>query len=246
MAASGSTAQLEPAGESVRAHARELCRRCDQKEQILKYSWDEKAQLWIPGPLYWFTERTYTFDKHWQKKGLASPYNRMERKPYLPWLFHKFLTTPIFFVPKSREMVVTWSLLAYLVWKCQFFPETQVVFQGQKLEKVQDLIVGRDAPGYARTLWERQDPWLRDENPLAKRIEDMPAHRMTWKNGSEIIGVPAGADQVRQYHPSIFVVDEAAHVDDFQGSYDSAVPVAQQIIAVSSAAPSYFGDVCSR
>lgn len=215
-------------------------------ERILNYSYDKGMSVWLPGSLYWFTRCTYTFDKHWQKKGLGSPYNRMQMKPYLPFLFHYLQTEPILFIPKSREMVVTWSLLAYLAWKCQFFAETQVVFQGQKLEKVQDLIIGRDTPGYARTLWERQDGWLKAAHPLAKRIEDMPAHRISWKNGSEIIGVPAGADQVRSYHPSIVVVDEAAHVDDFQGSYDAAVPVAQQIIAVSSAAPSWFGDICQR
>lgn len=229
------------------ARAVVLRNRAYTKERIVaNYSWDEELKIWMPGPLYWFTRCTYTFDKHWMKKGLASPYNRMELKPYFPYLFHKFLTVMNLFVPKSREMVVTWSLLAYLTWKCQFFPETQVVFQGQKLEKVQDLIVGRDTPGYARTLYERQEQWLKEQHPLSKRIEDMPAHRISWKNGSEIIGVPSGADQVRQYHPTIYCCDEAAHVDDFQGSYDTAVPVAQQIIAVSSAAPSWFGDQCQR
>jgi hypothetical protein len=58
--------------------------------------------------------------------------------------------------------------------------------------------------------------------------------------------VPAGAAQVRQYHPSVVFFDEAAFLDDFLGSYGAAEPVAPKIIAVSSAFPSDFGDICNR
>ena len=58
-------------------------------------------------------------------------------------------------------------------------------------------------------------------------------------------GTGGGADQIRQYHPSVLIVDEAAFLDDFEMSYAAADPVAAQIIAVSSAAGSWFGDVCT-
>ncbi len=69
---------------------------------------------------------------------------------------------------------------------------------------------------------------------------------MSWKNGSIIQGVPKGADQVRQYHPTVFAVDEAAHVDEFKESYAAADPVCPKIIAVSSAGPGWFGLMCMR
>jgi len=74
----------------------------------------------------------------------------------------------------------------------------------------------------------------------------MPEDKLIWANGSIIHGIPSGADQIRFYHPTILIVDEAAYVDDFQGSFDAANPVCAQIIAVSSAAPSWFGDVCQE
>ena len=47
------------------------------------------------------------------------------------------------------------------------------------------------------------------------------------------------------FHPTLYLVDEAAFIDDFEQSYGVAGPVASQIIAVSSAIPSYFGDECT-
>lgn len=53
----------------------------------------------------------------------------------------------------------------------------------------------------------------------------MPEDKLIWANGSIIHGVPSSADQIRFYHPTILIVDEAAYVDDFQGSFDAANPV---------------------
>jgi ABC-type phosphonate transport system ATPase subunit len=78
-------------------------------------------------------------------------------------------------VPKSREMMASWSVVGYAVWTCQFFPRQRVIVQSQKEDKVADLIKGVGNPGYARTLVERQTSWLREKYRLTKRMEDMPA-----------------------------------------------------------------------
>ncbi len=65
-----------------------------------------------------------------------------------------------------------------------------------------------------------------------------------WANASTLRGIPQGADQIRMFHPTHYLVDEAAYIDDFEQAYGAADPVASQIIAVSSAAPSFFGDLC--
>lgn len=215
--------------ERARWRALELCK------------WGDKG---IPGPLYWLQRHTKTFDEHWQAKGLDSPYQRFPNLPYFPKLFMLFLSARRLFIPKSREMMLTWAVMGYAVWACEFHQKTRVIVQCQKQEKANDLIKGVDAPGYARTLYEQQNDWLRNKCPLANRMEDFSAHRIVWRNGSVLMGVPSGADQVRQYHPTIFIVDEAAHINDFRASYEAADPVCIQIIAVSSAAPSWFGDIC--
>ena len=233
-----------PAPPLERVRAIDIVKQSYEKDKILNYSWDEKLKLWIPGPLYWFYS-TKTFDEHWQENG-KELYRPMERLPYLPYLFHRFLTTSILFLAKSREMRVSWPIVAFAVWKCQFFERTRVIVQSQKEDKACELVKGTGAPGYARTLYENQPDWLRRLCPLVGRMEDMPANKITWANGSTLQGVPAGADQIRLYHPAIYIADEAAHMPDFQACYDAAVPVCSQIIAVSSAAPSWFGDMCSR
>jgi len=74
----------------------------------------------------------------------------------------------------------------------------------------------------------------------------MAGDLMTWQNGSSIRGVASAANQVRQYHPAFLILDEAAFLPEAEQSYNAADPVASQIIAASSAAPSWFGNVCTR
>ncbi|MEE9569258.1 MAG: hypothetical protein V3W37_07725 [Candidatus Binatia bacterium] len=199
---------------------------------------------YYPPPYYWATQCTETFDEKWKQKNLSSPYRPFPEAEYLRWLFDQFLHTERLFVPKSREMIISWAAMSYFVWHCQVHPRSRIVVQCQKEDKAGDLIKGGDVPGYARTLYERQPKWIQAKFPLTKPLIEQPMLRMSWANESLIMGVPKGADQVRQYHPTIYYCDEAAFVDDFYGSYGAADPVAAQIIAVSSAEEGYFMDIC--
>lgn len=147
------------------------------------------------------------------------------------------------FLPKSREMVLSWAVVGYAVHLCQWNPNTQVIIQSEREAKSVDLVVGRGIPGYARVLWERQDEFLKRLHPLTKDIDKMPEDLLSWRNGSSIRGVPSGAQQVREYHPALFIMDEAAFLTEAAASYDTAEPVCSQIFVVSSAGPSWFGDV---
>lgn len=146
---------------------------------------------------------------------------------------------------KAENMMISWAAVGYAVWKCQFFERQHVIVQAQKEGKVAELIKGTGNPGYAATLHQRQPEWLKKLHPLLKPLAEMPATMISWSNGSTLRGIPQGADQIRMFHPTLYLVDEAAFIDDFEQSYGAALAVAAQIIAVSSAAPSYFGDVCT-
>src|SRR5688572_19156849 len=133
---------------------------------ILKGVVDDDKR-WTPGPLWWAWNYTKTFDEHWLDKKLTGPYAPFPKLPYLPWLFSRMLMKRYVFIPKSREMMVSWAVVAYGVWLCQNFPRSRVVFQSQKQDKASELVKGTEPPGYARTLWERQPKWLRAMHPLA-------------------------------------------------------------------------------
>jgi hypothetical protein len=66
--------------------------------------------------------------------------------------------------------------------------------------------------------------------------------KLEFVNGSRIIGIPEGADQIRSYHPWGLLMDEAAFQPEAGDAYGAAVPVCQKIIVVSSAGPGWFAD----
>ncbi len=140
----------------------------------------------------------------------------------------------------------SWSVVGYLVWVAQWYGPAHIIIQTQREDKAKDLVSGTDVPGYVRTLYEQQDDFLKILHPTPRPLSEMAGLVFTWTNSSKIQGVPSGAEQIRQYHPSCVFFDEAAFLDDFLGSYGAAEPVATQIVAVSSAAPGDFGDIVLR
>lgn len=175
---------------------------------------------------------------------MTTPYMEFPDEPFFPWLFGLFRSERRLFIPKSREMMLSWAVVADSVHLAQWTPNTHIIIQSERESKSIDLVVGKGIPGYARVLYEQQDECLKNLHPLTKSIDDMPGNLLTWKNGSSIRGVPSGADQIRMYHPARFIMDEAAFLTEAAASYDSAEPVCSQIIVISSAAPSWFGQVC--
>ena len=77
-----------------------------------------------PPALWWVQECTETFDHHWRDKGLTTPYAKFPRFPFLPWLFRLFETEHRLFVSKSREMLASWSVMAWAVWNCHRTPNS--------------------------------------------------------------------------------------------------------------------------
>jgi hypothetical protein len=196
-------------------------------------------------PLHWLQHYTKTRDDHWREKG-TEPYAKFPDKPYFPKLFWLLRNKKRLFIPKSRDMMVSWAVMGYLTWTAQWYGPQHIIVQTQREDKAKDLVSGIDVPGYVRTLYEQQDDFLKVLHPTPRPPSEMAGLVFTWTNGSKIEGVPSGAEQIRQYHPAIVFFDEAAYLDDFLGSLGAAEPVATQIIAVSSAAPSDFGDICQR
>ena len=65
-----------------------------------------------------------------------------------------------------------------------------------------------------------------------------------WASGGRIFGIPGGEDQIRMYHPHVVVFDEMAAMWDAEQCWNTAHPVATQMIGVSSARPGWFAEEC--
>lgn len=194
------------------------------------------------GPLLWLQNYTMSVDDHALAKG-TPPRAPFPRKTYFTWLFGALLYAVVHpsdicqsvFIPKSRDMMCSLSICGYLTWLAQWRSDTFSIVQTAKQEKALELI------RYCRVFWENQEPWLQERHPLAYST----AAEIGWTNGSRILAVPSGMDQVRLHHPFCYVQDESAFLPDCQQCFDAVVPVARQAICVSTAAPGWFADECS-
>jgi hypothetical protein len=91
------------------------------------------------GALFWLQNLTLTTDDHWQTK--QTPYKApFPRLSYLPHLFGALMRLAAFpelktdrlFIPKSRDMLVSWSVMGFITWQCQWRPQTFWIAQSEK------------------------------------------------------------------------------------------------------------------
>ncbi len=190
----------------------------------------------IASPLKWLKRHTRTRDSHWREAGAKSPHRPFPDKPYFGPLIDIFQANPVIFVEKSRDMMLSWLCVGYFTHAAMTNHQREVLFQSQKEGKAAELIE------YAKTLYDQQDDALKQRFPLAKSLKEQASLKLEFANGSRIIGIPEGADQIRSYHPWGLLMDEAAFQSEAGESYDAAVPVCQKIIVVSSAGPGWFAD----
>lgn len=91
-------------------------------------------------------------------------------------------------------------------------------------------------------MYEGLPRWLKEISPIEKKHCKL----LSEKNRSQIIGVPAGADQLRSYTPTDIFADEAAFQSELKAMLAAAIPAIGQrgrIVLASSASPSYFRDL---
>lgn len=205
------------------AEQQELAQILEQEEN--RHLWERMGRReasFDSGPLLWLTSYTKTEDWHWMAKGteFQSP---MPKKSYLKCVVDYLLSEPSLFIPKTREMLMSWLVTGYIAWECQWYPVFWVAQTGKE-DKVAELIE------YARTLVRNQPEWMRQRNPLVVDNE----LELVWGRGGRFLGVPKGADQIRIHHPKGYFQDESAFLPEAQEAYDAVRPVCKQVVCVST------------
>ena len=184
-------------------------------------------------PLYWAQTWTATENPKWQEQGLPfkAPF---PKKSYFIPLFEQFKISKHLLIPKTREMLTSWCLMIYATSRAQWH-KAEVVVQTSKEDKAGRLVE------YASILYRNQPDWLKERHPLKRNA----TLAMEWESGGKLFGIPSGEDQIRMYHPSLVIFDEACFLPGVEACWNAAQPVAAQMIAISSAGPGWFADQCS-
>jgi hypothetical protein len=188
-------------------------------------------------PFIWVTQYAKTVNEHWIEEGRPHPYEHFPRYDYIRHTFDLIDAERVHWFEKSRDMMLSWTCVAYFTLQAMKTKSRGVLFQTQKEDKVIHLI------NYAKCLYKTQPEFLQKAFPLAKPIEKQADLELRFANGSYICGIPGGADQIRSFHPWGFLNDESSFQPEAGESYNEALSVVKgKIIFNSSAGPSWYAD----
>lgn len=226
---------LTPRNEAQRQIALKIAKR---KALLLKQAYFLDCHRWM-------MEQVKTKDEHDSK----SPVKGLPRLPYLPVILTELTSKddagrplePIVFIPKSRQMMVSWIICAYALWTAQFFPHRLVAVVSKKAEDAVALLER------IRFIYANQSLWLKNLCPLDRQLRDMPMDEFSFEIGSKIVGMPQGSNQIRSYTASLIILDEADFQDQFDRTFDACLPSINgggQLVAVSSIAGGPFTKIC--
>lgn len=185
-------------------------------------------------PVLWLKEQVKTFDEH----DSTNPIKPFPMRPYVEVVTREFQNEEIIHTAKSRQMTVSWLIIALLLHEAQFFDyRLDAVFSKKEDDAFQ--LVER-----AKFIYNHQSVWLKNLCPLDRKMRDMPLGHIYFENGSKMRGLAQGKDQVRSYVPSTALIDEAAFQDKLEETYNACVPCCQKIVTVSSANSGFFQRLC--
>lgn len=162
------------------------------------------------------------FKTHFPKKGYFVP------------LFETFRNSPRLLIPKTRDMVTSWSALVWATHQAQWRSAFAIV-QSMKDTKAQELIE------YAAILYREQPEFLKARHPL----DGQTKNEIRWADGGRIMGVPAGENQIRTFHPTIWICDEIAFIPEAEECWNAVHAAGTpQMIGISSAGPGWMAEQC--
>lgn len=157
--------------------------------------------------------------------------------PYIPPIAETWLNEQIVCIPKSRDMVATWQIVAYYTWDFYFHKGRQIFFQSEKAGKAKALV------RRAEFIIKQMPDFLRLHRTVFGVGEANSGQLICPALDSEIIGLPQGPDQIRMHHPSGIFADEAAFQVMMGETFAAIKPAIQaggRLTMISSANPGFF------
>ena len=177
-----------------------------------------------------------TLDEHDRDQ----PYKPFPSAAFLMECTRRFETEDLLAIVKSRQMMISWLVVALCLW-LGLTRTGQLIFFQSKKEDDANRLVDR-----AWGIYERLPEHVRKRVPAERRFLKIvfPGRDVS------IEGIPQGADQIRSNTPSVLFSDEMAFQEECAGAYAAALPAIMgigsrrgKLIIVSSAAPGFFADL---
>lgn len=192
----------------------------------------------------WLEEQVQTIDETVQK---LRPFP--VQKDYVHDLI-TVLTDPdehLIAIPKSRRMIVTWTVCAWMCWEARYKPHFLGFLQSENEEKAAFAISKRMAfiEDNLTDRWNRRKrrEWRTKEGSIGKFQYE--------HNDSMLWGIPQGSAVIRGYTFSAMVMDESEFQREGPNALVSALPIvengAKLVILSSSNGPSgILADICAE
>ena len=177
-------------------------------------------------PWYWLVNYVYSIRKDEFSIDGRPEVLRFPPKEHLRITFDRCFRCSKLVMDKSRQMTLSWILMAYLLHVAQFGRFEELIVQTKK-EIDADALVKR-----AMFMLKSQRLWLRPKFAGAYCRLSFP------ENECYLRGLPGGTgagDQIRSANPSRYFLDEGGFVDEFEECRTAALACCQDIKIVSTA-----------
>uniref|UniRef100_A0A6M3XGM3 Putative terminase n=1 Tax=viral metagenome TaxID=1070528 RepID=A0A6M3XGM3_9ZZZZ len=181
-------------------------------------------------PWYWLVN--YVFTKRKDENVEGAEVERFPADPYLRYVFDMCFREPKLAIDKSRQMRLTWIMMAYELFWAQFYPNEEIICQ-TKAEAIADSELVKRAV----FMFENQPIWMRQ----AVLVNSYCTFGL--QNKSIIRGIPSGAHKVRAYNPTRGFIDETGFLEgEFEECKNDMLACCKDVKLVSSAMAGEWGD----
>ena len=186
---------------------------------------DLELAICVEDPYHWLIHWARTLDSHDDK----NPIKAFPDKLYLKTLVKIWRENKLLLLPKSRQMMISWVIVALYLWDTQFHPAKLTFFQSKREDDADDLV------RRAKFIYDHQPKFLKRYYDGKKYINlranpQVPEGRhlfckLTFPDiHSEIRGIPQGGDIIRMQTSSGILADEMAFQPEAQAAYTAAKP----------------------
>lgn len=206
------------------------------KEQLLVRLRERERRRSHQSLAYFAFKYCRTRDEH----DLDDPLKLIPDKQYLRILFHWMQFGPeVFYVAKSRQLMVSWALAVRTAWRMLYFPHSRVVIQSEKYEKARELVyetnprVARaslllsNLPDWMRLCRDVHAPGTDGEATGWLPFNDRDVYTdgaIKMPNGAIATAVGQGASQVESMVPTDYICDEASLQEQWANGQAAAMP----------------------